>query len=167
MTIEKCRYSCGVRSFQYAGSQYAIQCFCGNSYGSQGRDSDAGCTMACSGNHSEKCGDNWRNSVYRAYTSSEIGYIGCFVDSNTRDLSGYFQQGTITIDGCRTTCYAHGYAYAGLQNANQCFCGNSYGSHGQAPNSDCNMHCSGDSSEICGAGWRNSVYRSEQTNPGF
>jgi hypothetical protein len=40
--------------------------------------------------------------------------------------------------------------YAGLQDGNQCFCGNSYGSQGQAPITDCESYCVGDYSEFCG-----------------
>ena len=43
--------------------------------------------------------------------------------------------------------------------SDQCFCGNQYGSHGTAPETDCNMQCNGDSSKICGGSWRNSVYK--------
>jgi hypothetical protein len=97
------------------------------------------------------------------------------VDSNTRDIPELLIQGSVTIDACRTTCYANGYAYplissslsfllsppfflmkkrnAGLQDADQCWCGNSYGSQGQANDSDCNMQCTGDSNELCGAGY--------------
>ena len=40
--------------------------------------------------------------------------------------------------------------------SSQCFCGNSYGLYGLATN--CNMACNGNSNEICGGNWANSVY---------
>jgi len=39
-----------------------------------------------------------------------------------------------------------------------CGCGDAYGSQGTRPEADCNMPCSGDSTQICGGGWTNSVY---------
>ena len=47
-----------------------------------------------------------------------------------------------------------------LQYSRFCICGNSYGSYGPAASDDeCNMGCSGDSTIMCGGGFRNSVYR--------
>ena len=43
--------------------------------------------------------------------------------------------------------------------SNQCFCGNSYGSYGAAAETDCWQTCNGNSAEICGGPWRNSVYK--------
>ena len=37
-----------------------------------------------------------------------------------------------------------------------CLCGNSYGSYGSSSN--CNMPCSGNTSEICGGVMTNSIY---------
>lgn len=37
----------------------------------------------------------------------------------------------------------------------QCYCGNSYGSYGK---SICNTKCRGNSTQICGGDWANSVY---------
>ena len=45
-----------------------------------------------------------------------------------------------------------------LQSSNWCFCGNSYGKHGILKESECNRLCSGDTSEVCGGGWKNSIY---------
>jgi hypothetical protein len=51
---------------------------------------------------------------------------------------------------------------AGVQYGSYCFCGNSYGRYGKAPESECNMPCSGDPNIKCGGTWRNSVYRTNQ-----
>ena len=55
--------------------------------------------------------------------------------------------------------YFQGYDYAGLQARAYCSCGNTYGSHGLASESECDETCTGDTSQICGGGWRNSVYK--------
>ena len=46
--------------------------------------------------------------------------------------------------------------YAGFQAGDQCFCGNKYGSLGEATN--CDQKCSGNADEICGGDMANSVY---------
>ena len=51
-----------------------------------------------------------------------------------------------------------GYKYAGLQAASYCLCGDSYGNHGKALESQCSMTCSGESSQICGDDMTNSIY---------
>ena len=51
-----------------------------------------------------------------------------------------------------------GYKYAGLQYSNQCWCGNStaYSKYGQT---GCDETCPGNSEQICGGSFYNSVYK--------
>ena len=42
-----------------------------------------------------------------------------------------------------------------------CNCDQRYGNYGRAPESECNMKCRGDGNQICGGGYRNSVYSGE------
>lgn len=51
-----------------------------------------------------------------------------------------------------------GYILFGLQNGRECYCGNSFGKYGQAPEDDCHMQCPGDNTVRCGGSFRNSVY---------
>uniref|UniRef100_A0A1I8G2U8 WSC domain-containing protein n=2 Tax=Macrostomum lignano TaxID=282301 RepID=A0A1I8G2U8_9PLAT len=104
----------------------------------------------------------------------EYSYLGCFVDSADRDLNGLTNitkmadfevksyvavQGTaMTPDYCANVCSLGGFPYFGLQLNSYCFCGRSYGSHGQAEDSDCNTPCGGNASINCGGPWRNSVF---------
>jgi len=64
------------------------------------------------------------------------------------------------VEKCTTQCRLLGYLYAGLQDASQCFCGNSYGNQGHTRVSDstCTFACAGNSAEICGGSWLNSIY---------
>ena len=48
------------------------------------------------------------------------------------------------------------YKYAAVQATKWCFCGNTYGSYGEASN--CNQRCAGNAYQICGGNWANSVY---------
>ncbi|MBF0287399.1 MAG: WSC domain-containing protein [SAR324 cluster bacterium] len=84
-------------------------------------------------------------------------YIGCYKDKPDRDLSHQAgQYRDITPEGCISICGKQGYTYAGTQNGNQCWCGNSYGKWGKAAN--CTRSCNGDSRKTCGGPWANSVY---------
>ncbi len=92
------------------------------------------------------------------YSAEAAVFVGCFKDTADRDLKGYsFSSRQMTVQDCIFMCAHKGYAYAGLQYGSQCFCGNSYGRYGAVNN--CNMRCSGDSSQVCGGFWANSVYR--------
>ena len=68
MTIEKCIQMCSEKGFKYAGLQYGVQCFCGNSYGKYGESYS--CDYECSGNQNEICGGYWANSVYSVAESN-------------------------------------------------------------------------------------------------
>ncbi len=90
-------------------------------------------------------------------------YLGCFRDNDKADLwgtNGRDLSGLILVDDNMTTelCIAscQGFTYAATQYSKACFCGNSYGKYGTASN--CDMPCPGNSGQICGGGWANSVY---------
>ena len=51
-----------------------------------------------------------------------------------------------------------------LQAPMQCSCGNSYEKHGPSDEKDCYKPCVGNSKEICGGHWRNSVYVIDEGN---
>ena len=116
-------------------------------------------------------------------------YLGCFHDktkfkngTEQCDLphiiaggcnrqAGHQQWGQ-TVEGCNAACSAAsrdlggsssgggGYKYFGVQyGGSGCFCGNRFGSQGRAPDTACNMSCSGDRNETCGGSSLNSVWR--------
>jgi hypothetical protein len=73
MTPELCAKNCnfddGSGSPQrYFGVQCGSQCFCGKSYGSQGRAPESGCSVPCAGDASQVCGgcadEGNHNSIY-------------------------------------------------------------------------------------------------------
>ena len=59
-----CLRSCMNAGYQYAGTQYSSECWCGNSYGLYGVKPTNECNMPCAGNEGEMCGGANRNSVY-------------------------------------------------------------------------------------------------------
>lgn len=85
---------------------------------------------------------------------------GCWTDeTGARTLS--FQapdSQTLTPQSCASTCADAGYIVSGTEYSTQCFCGNGVSNGAtQAPDGDCNMACSGDGSQLCGAGNRLSI----------
>ncbi|XP_033102182.1 kremen protein 1-like [Anneissia japonica] len=85
-------------------------------------------------------------------------YKGCFKDNSTRAMSLAFKSNeSLTINSCIAYCYGH--MFAGLQCAEQCFCGDhTYSRYGAVADTECNANCTGNSREKCGGTWRNSVY---------
>lgn len=62
--------------YPYAGAQNGNECWCDDSYGGQGQDSETGCAGTCRGDPSTICGDGWRNSVFSTglWDSVENGF---------------------------------------------------------------------------------------------
>eukprot|EP00051_Salpingoeca_urceolata_P005718 m.76364 g.76364 ORF g.76364 m.76364 type:complete len:685 (+) comp14509_c0_seq1:50-2104(+) len=62
------------------------------------------------------------------------------------------------VELCNSLC--QDYAFFGVQMGGLgCFCGNKYGSEGEAPISQCNVTCAGNTSEVCGGPNLNSVFK--------
>jgi len=84
MTAAKCRAACTAKGFQFAGTQYGSQCFCGDTYGKTGPANN--CNAPCAGNPKEMCGGTWANLVYKtdappkaaANPCKDIPGPGCF-----------------------------------------------------------------------------------------
>eukprot|EP00042_Codosiga_hollandica_P059481 m.917090 g.917090 ORF g.917090 m.917090 type:complete len:3519 (+) comp60171_c0_seq2:2-10558(+) len=102
-----------------------------------------------------------------ANSSSQFrpSYIGCFPESwstyyANRDVDGpYFTSNQLTVRNCTSFCFDLGFPFASLTYSSRCLCGTRYGSQGtERPRSECSYGCTGNSSEICGAYQRGSVY---------
>lgn len=63
-TIESCTAAAYAAGFTYAGLQWGGECWAGDTLGFA-HVSDGECTMVCTANPSQICGDNWRNSIYQ------------------------------------------------------------------------------------------------------
>ena len=92
-------------------------------------------------------------------SSTAPAYLGCYKDQSVRDIDGLRTDDRtgMTVNKCASTCRAGGFPYFGVQAGKACFCGIDYNSYGTASN--CTTPCPGDSSQICGGSWANSVYR--------
>lgn len=167
MTVQMCADFCSAH--QYFGLEYGRECYCGNT-----RDPasvvapDAECSFACSGARgtSERCGAGMRldlfvNNAYKSYSPQDSApagtpYLGCFVDAGVRVLpERVISTGDMTPAKCAANCA--GYPYFGTEWGRECYCGNLAPTKA-APQSDCNISCSGKAADMCGASMRLSVY---------
>jgi hypothetical protein len=82
--------------------------------------------MACAGNSAETCGGNHRLDIYQASASTTAKSwksLGCYTDSSSaRTLVNYQSNApkALTIETCQSICKTAGYAYAGVEFANEC-----------------------------------------------
>jgi len=134
-------------------------------------------TVCLGGNNAPGIGSNYVVAVGRAVVHSEIvgtvsgySYIGCFIDSSSRDIAvdmgGLSGDPADRVMDCAQRC--SGYAYMGLQWDNECFCDNDYGGQGERDISSCdsdsNVGDFPDFADLAGvgnsarAGWTNAVY---------
>ncbi|KAJ6597228.1 glycoside hydrolase superfamily [Mycena vulgaris] len=87
----------------------------------------------------------------------------CVVDTSARVLRGYsYSSQVLTPVACQLACAGKGLAIAGVQNGNECYCGNVFvgGAPADGASSDCNVPCAGASSLMCGGGYRMAIYTS-------
>jgi glucan endo-1,3-alpha-glucosidase len=88
--------------------------------------------------------------------------MGCAVDniSGVRLLNEFVQLEVagLTVEACQATCASKGYAYAGLEDGDECMCGNSLSGTQQWTGASCNTPCSGDATGTCGGSWALQVY---------
>ncbi|CAH1240476.1 SSC5D [Branchiostoma lanceolatum] len=87
-TTSGCVNHCRVRGYEYAGTEFSWQCFCGTSgnFASLAPAvSDDACNMACPGKPSENCGGVWRISVHAVLAlSDEVRLVGGLKSSEGR-----------------------------------------------------------------------------------
>lgn len=91
ITPEKCILACQEQNFPYAAIQYGNECRCGQEYGKYGEISDDQCDYLCS--TGEKCGGDYRNSVYdisRSLDSITTGNLISYLKKNLTLTLGLF-----------------------------------------------------------------------------
>ncbi|KAK0206918.1 glycosyl hydrolase family 71-domain-containing protein [Desarmillaria ectypa] len=166
MTAEVCQSLCG--NYNYAATEYAKECYCGNSItenGASGAIVDSSqCWVPCDGNNSEICGGSWHLSVYAKGTSASSWISqGCYTDSADRLLRGSLTAiSGLTTNACINSCSSAGFTMAATEYMYQCLCGNTLyttgGAGSSTSSSDCNMPCQGDSTKTCGGSYRANLY---------
>lgn len=88
--------------------------------------------------------------------------LGCYQDfyPTGRTLSGYsFTSNSMTIDLCQATCQQQGFSLAGMEYADECYCGSAISMCStQVSSSQCSMACAGNDKEICGGSNALNIY---------
>lgn len=153
----------------YVGAAVAITCQSSGAWTAQSGCSLASCpstplqanyviasgASTVSSARTTTCATGYSNSG--SSIACQASYLGCFVDSSSRDLPNLLSvAGGVTQESCRTAASAAGYLYFGLQNGNECWAGNTYG--GQGAGTGCTTACTANAAQLCGGPWRNSVY---------
>ena len=182
MTIANCMAYCTSLNLPLAGLEYSNQCFCGSVLTDSTILAASVCNatqkMICSGNVSEYCGASdlltiWNNTAWvnpiptigqSTILNGSAIYAGCYSEATgIRALSKAATSGSnssiMTNELCGEFCMGLGYSMFGTEYSQQCYCGNSLESGSVAePLTDCDMQCTGASTELCGAGNRLSVW---------
>ncbi|KAH9884963.1 hypothetical protein C8Q73DRAFT_660561 [Cubamyces lactineus] len=92
----------------------------------------------------------------------------CAIDNPARILAGDIttQVANNTAAQCVASCAAAGFGYAGVEFGNECHCGTGLVAPLEdAPATDCNTPCAGNSSFACGGAWRIQVYSFPALSP--
>ena len=195
-TLDACAAGC--QGYSYFGSEFGGECYCGNTINAgsalvAGDRTVNGCNMICNGNQSEYCGGANRLEMYQlngslpapppttpvggpvtVQTAGAWSYQGCYTEAtNGRALSGLANPipgAQVSVENCTTAC--QGYAYAGVEYSQECYCGNSLGAGsvvatgGADPAANgCSMTCGANATEYCGGANRLNIYKTNNTTP--
>jgi hypothetical protein len=191
MTPLLCTEFCGNFStpLNFAGTEFTSQCFCDfNIQGTATQVDDSLCDFPCGGDSTLTCGGASLISIFQN-NNTGVGPIptnkatvgtwvfdGCFTDavgSNPRTLlerfiiPGFPDGGGVTIESCTTECAAVGFNISGLEFGQECWCGDEFAlpaANITAPLTDCSRACEADTTELCGAASRLSVYLNTGVN---
>ncbi|XP_031555969.1 uncharacterized protein LOC116292757 [Actinia tenebrosa] len=98
-------------------------------------------------------------------TEEPLQFLGCFKDSDPRDLPQRVHEHSGSVKDCVKTCKDMKFRFAGIQYAYLCFCGNLHGRFGQLPNGRCDSDCKHTNDTQCGGEWANSVYKTGYEPP--
>lgn len=97
------------------------------------------------------------------------GFLGCVTDDPedpTLTSWGATSADQMTVEACVNFCITHYLNFAGLQAGTDCHCGNVTSQIAiDAPPTDCDMPCSGDPTQMCGAPLRQNLYWSNVPIP--
>ncbi|KAF8261995.1 WSC domain-containing protein [Lactarius quietus] len=171
MTADSCVAFCHHYYYAYAGLENGTNCYCGNVLTpGVAPASNANCGTKCVGDSTETCGGNGFLNLYgnggplqpqptpvhTVPSAPSWELLGCFNDSNTaRALEvqiavrgGVYNN---TVGNCIDACVSVNYRNAGLEFAQECWCSHTFHNDtAEIDMSQCQLACSGDSTELCG-----------------
>lgn len=176
MSANLCLPWCQAKGFAFGGMS-GRQCRCGNVSPSIVL-ARATCDLACTGNSTQTCGssggsaDVWSTATTFAananpYTTPDSkGYMGCWTDGAVRLLTGtVFYSTSLTPASCAASCAGSKYTFAGLQNGNECRCGNTLDPktvYYRTGESECSKACTGSATTMCGGSYRYNIYATKE-----
>ncbi|KAG8896803.1 hypothetical protein FRB99_008645, partial [Tulasnella sp. 403] len=83
--------------------------------------------------------------------------LGCYADQSARTLNAKSTSDpAMTYQKCQTFCA--GFTYAGTENGNECWCGNSLTTNQPLAANQCQTPCAGNSAQVCGGGWKITIF---------
>ncbi|KAK4446236.1 hypothetical protein QBC34DRAFT_469965 [Podospora aff. communis PSN243] len=183
LTPQACADACEIPGSEtrYFSLRGGHACRCGswlrrtNPDGSAGPDTTAraeridmyNCNKACDGDEAWLCGGETNDAILLYQLSRPSGqhslvggweYQGCYEDAETRVLGGpvYGGQAELQPSTCAALC--EGWRYFGVENGNECFCGNELDHATEGNEEDCSAPCTGDGDEVCGGNWRIGIW---------
>ncbi|KAJ7853857.1 WSC domain-containing protein [Mycena leptocephala] len=170
MTVESCIAFCSAGGFSLAGVEFGDECYCDHALQSSATLANAGnCNTPCSGNSTELCGagnfvDVYWNGAPIPVVPQQVGtwkYDGCFSDSTTSRVLPNRQiiSGGVTVESCTSACKTNGFAVAGLEFGQECWCGSSLPTSSLLSDSDCSTACTANTTEFCGGASKLTVYQ--------
>ncbi|KAI0263595.1 hypothetical protein BC834DRAFT_971278 [Gloeopeniophorella convolvens] len=178
-TVESCVAACQAQGLSLAGLEFGRECWCGSELqnGAEPFDNDNGiqfgefredpdavlCNLGCQGDPTELCGGPGLLDLYNFTGTFPVGASvvpfvdawisqGCYSDSTpSRTLERRVSAGNVTVESCVNECQRESFTVAGLEFAQECWCGNQISAPG-APISQesCNQACVGNNTEVCG-----------------
>ncbi|KAJ7508871.1 glycosyl hydrolase family 71-domain-containing protein [Mycena galericulata] len=172
-SVSSCLAACANAGYLYGGTEYGVECWCAAAISSGVSTAASGdCNMHCSGAASDICGGGNRISLYKASSVAAPpkltwASLGCYQDYSPRTLNNgmNFASAAQTIESCQSSCAAAGFLYAGVEYAQECWCASSITSGVlKASSGDCNMKCTGSTTELCGGGNRINIYMATVTS---
>jgi hypothetical protein len=165
-TNDECTSACFAQGWTFAGTQYHQECWCGNAI-PYAFDVESSCNYPCTGGLGS-CGGNVNglrmslfadSSKFNGNTTSPAlqipqsykayNYVGCYAETNGKALSA---RGTtsnnMSVAYCGDFCSPLGFNYFGLENGQECYCGNSFlASATLTQDSQCSMSCANNNSQ--------------------
>ena len=134
MTTEKCIAFCVSKGYQYAGTEYSQECYCGAQPAAAATlVAESQCQTPCKGNTTQPCGGGSRLNMY--YTSQQVGpqvnpgvdnygSIGCYSEGTNGRTLTYGPPGLdgskMTVAMCVGACKAANFQIAGVEYSGEC-----------------------------------------------
>ncbi|GAW20787.1 hypothetical protein ANO14919_102980 [Xylariales sp. No.14919] len=177
LTRAACVNWCDSKQYAYSGLKDGSYCYCGTAIKSKSVSQDEShCATPCSGceDGEETCGGPdslslFHNPIHTVYTNPGpecSTSLGCFAQKQGIPALDYklpVEDGPlkVTVAKCVKACNARDYAFAGLEQSNNCYCGAAIqeSAHKTTDPYGCGYRCTGNAAEWCGGVDHMNIYQ--------